>query len=216
MNPIIVAVNLKGLPPVEVVQRCKEIKAGLAGHAAVFTTPDPPLTDFTASIATAEDDITAADTATQAAHDAIIKRDNSIAALIAQAMTEGSYVQNVANKSDDPAGTVGLANLATKSPSTKLGQLSQVQNLSLTVGDNASEADSHWDKVKGNHGYEHMLCTGDPTVEANWKMVESSTGSKTTYTGLASGTRVWARVRAKAPKKENNGSWSQPATIIVP
>ena len=216
MKKIQVAVNLRGLPPVEVVQRCVEIKAGVAGNATVFTNPDPPVVDFQTAITAAGNDITAADVAIQVAHEAVVKRDNSIAALIGVAMSVGSFVEGVANKSADPEATLSLANLSKKRPPTKIGQLSKVQNLSLTVGDNPGEVDGHWDKVTGNHGYEQELCTGDPTVEANWKRVDASTGSKSTYSGLTSGTRIWARVRAKAPKKENNGTWSQPATLIVP
>jgi hypothetical protein len=92
----------------------------------------------------------------------------------------------------------------------------QVQNLSLTTGDNPGAVDGQWDAVSGRKSYEHQHCTADPAVDANWKMVSSSSASKTTFTGLTSGSRLWARVRAKGTKPANDGAWSQPATIIVP
>ena len=91
-----------------------------------------------------------------------------------------------------------------------------MQNLSLSTGDNPGAVDAHWDAVTGRKSYEQQHCTGDPGVEANWKMVGSSSASKTSFADLASGTRLWVRVRAKGTKPANDGAWSQPATIIVP
>jgi hypothetical protein len=68
----------------------------------------------------------------------------------------------------------------------------------------------------GNKGYENARCLTDPTVEANWQVMGSSSASRTTFKGQTSGTRVWWRICAKAPKPENDGAWSQPASIIVP
>ena len=73
-----------------------------------------------------------------------------------------------------------------------------------------------WNVSRWNKSYEHQHCTGDPAVETNWKLVGSSSASKTTFTGQTSGARLWVRVRAKGTKPENDGPWSQPATMIIP
>ncbi|MEO6785641.1 MAG: hypothetical protein ABI318_05860 [Chthoniobacteraceae bacterium] len=59
-----------------------------------------------------------------------------------------------------------------------------------------------------------QLCTGDPTVEANWKTVLQFAGGKFTLTGLTVGATVWVRVATVGPKGVI-GAWSDPAKIVV-
>ena len=210
---MIAVLNLKNANAEEVLRVGKNVQKGFSDNPTVFTNPKPPLATAGAHTADLDAKIGAVATAEQARTAAIIARDAAAAVVQADLNVSLPYVQETSG--GDPA-IIAKANLDTKSESTPIGKMPQVQNLSLTTGDTPGTVDSHWNSVSGSHGYEHMHCTGDPTVEANWTMVAGSTGSKASHTGLTSGTRLWSRVRAKAPKTVNNGPWSQPATIIVP
>jgi hypothetical protein len=123
-------------------------------------------------------------------------------------------VQQVSN--GDPV-IIESAGLSVANPThNPVGRLPQVQNLSLSSGDQPGEVDGQWDAVWGRNTYEQHLCMTDPLVEANWKHAGTTGASKATFKQQASGSRIWLRVRANAPKPENNGGWSQIASVIVP
>lgn len=211
-----VALNLKGLSPALVLQRSEEFKTGVNSNPSVFTTPDPTVVALTALITDARTKTTAADAAVKTAHDAIVARDLSLAALVQADNSLGAYVQKIANASANPAATVALANMNTKATPTKYGQLGQVQHLAVSIGDVAGSLDLVWDPMAGRSNYEIQMCTGDPTVDANWKFLKSCTSSRKTLRGLTSGTQVWLRVRAVAPDDANSGDWSSPVAKFVP
>ena len=154
-----------------------------------------------------------ANQAVETARQLNIVKDNSRGALELAITQNGHVVESTPNVTSDMAMSVGFG---VKGDAVPVGKLGQVQNFSLTTGDNPGEVDAHWDAVFGRNTYEHQRCTTDPSVEANWQHVSTSGASKTTFTGQPSGSRVWHRVLANASKAANNGPWSQPATIIVP
>jgi hypothetical protein len=151
--------------------------------------------------------------ANETAKQMTIVKDTTRAALELALTQNGHTVESTPNVTPDMAMAVGFA---VKSASVPVGKLGQVQNLSLTSGDNPGAVDAHWDAMFTRNTYEHHLCVGDPSMEANWKHLGTSGASKATLKQQASGSRIWVRVRANASKSENNGPWSQPATIIVP
>jgi hypothetical protein len=210
---MIAVLNLKNANAEEVLRVGKNVQKGFSDNPTVFTNPKPPLATAGAHTADLDAKIGAVATAEQARTAAIIARDAAAAVVQADLNVSLPYVQETSG--GDPA-IIAKANLDTKSESTPIGKMPQVQNLSLTTGDNPGAVDGQWDAVSGRKSYEHQHCTADPAVDANWKMVSSSSASKTTFTGLTSGSRLWARVRAKGTKPANDGAWSQPATIIVP
>ena len=59
-----------------------------------------------------------------------------------------------------------------------------------------------------------QICTGDPTVEANWKPASQGTGAKITLSGLTPATIVWVRIATVGPGGQL-GAWSDPAKIVV-
>ena len=205
--------NLKNANAEDVLRVGKNVQKGFSDNPTVFTSPKPPLATASAHTTDLDAKIAAVTVAEEARKAAIIARDASAAVVLADLNVSLAYVQETSG--GDPA-IIAKANLDTKSQSAPVGKLPQVQNLSLTTGDEPGAVDGHWDAVSGRKSYEHQHCTSDPAVEANWKMVGSSSASKTTFTDLNSGTRLWARVRAKGTKPANDGPWSQPATIIVP
>ncbi|MEI6197568.1 MAG: hypothetical protein WCS42_24915 [Verrucomicrobiota bacterium] len=205
--------NLKNANAEEVLRVGKNVLKGYTDNATVFTNPKPSVASFGAHTADLDAKIGAVKTAEEAHKAAVIARDTATAVVLADLNVALPYVQETS--AGDPL-IIAKANLDTKSPSLPVGKLPQVQNLSLTIGDTPGAVDGHWDAVAGRKSYEHAHCTADPAVEANWKMVGSSSASKTSFVNHTSGTRLWARVRAKGTKPENDGAWSQPATIIIP
>lgn len=204
--------NLKNLSDAGVIKRGNELKAGMDGNANLMT-PDPTVEDFGALISAGEAGMTQATGDANKSQHSTLAKDNAIAAIILAAGQWGAQVQ--AKSKGDPD-IIKSFNMGVKSPNAPIGPLDQVQNLSLTTGDQPGEVDGHWNAVHGKSNYEHQRCLTDPNVEANWQFTGSCSPSKTTLRGQPSGTRVWVRVRAKAPKDQNDGPWSQSATIIVP
>ena len=205
--------NLNNANAEDALRVGKNVQQGFSDNPTVFTSPRPPLATMGAHTADLDTKIGAVATAEAARTAAIIARDASAAVVLSDLNVAVAYVQETSG--GDPA-IITKANLDIKSQSAPVGKMPQVQNLSLTTGDNPGAVDGHWDAVPGRKSYEHQHCTGDPGLETNWKLVGSSSASKTTFPDLPSGTRLWARVRAKGTNPANDGTWSQPATIIVP
>ena len=212
LSNIIVKMDLAHKPDPELKQYSQNYMDKLAK-----TTAFPTLTAGATAYKALHDGFSTAlgnsDQANQVAKQMTLLKDTARGLLEAAITQNGHTVEGTTGVTADMALSVGFETKGTGAP---VGKLPQVENLSLTTGDKPGDVDSHWNSVRGSHGYEHMHCTSDPAVEANWNLVEGSTGSKATHSGLASGSRLWSRVRAKAPKREHNGPWSQPATIIVP
>ena len=208
----IVAVNITGLAHADVIVRANELKVGMDGNVN-FTSPVPTVPDYQTLITTAVAKMAARKTQDEVSKKATQDENDAITALILASNGWGDYVQQ---KSGGNPVKIATANMGIKGTATPGGQLGQVQNVSVSTGDNPGEVDAHWDALAGRSNYEFQKCIGNPNVEANWVMVGSGRPSKTALKGLTSGTKVWVRVRAKAPKPENDGPWSQPAGIIVP
>ena len=92
--------------------------------------------------------------------------------------------------------------------------LVKVENVSATVGDEAGEADVHWDSQKKVDGYLLEFSPDSGFPQANTQKQGVGRTSKYTLTGLASGDYIWIRVRAL--KGTEKGPPSDPATTIVP
>jgi hypothetical protein len=151
--------------------------------------------------------------ANETAKQMTIVKDTTRAALELALTQNGHTVESTPNVTPDMAMAVGFD---VKGGAVPVGPLPQVANLAVSIGDHPGEVDAHWDAVYGKSNYEYAHCTGDPAVEANWTLAGSCSASKITFKNLASGTRLWMRLRAKARTAENDGAWSQPATIIAP
>lgn len=205
--------DLRNATAEDILRVGKNVNKGFADNPTDFANPKPPLATSSAHNADLDAKIGEVKTAEEARAAAVLARDAAAAVVLADLNISLPYVQEISG--GDPV-IIAKANLGTRSPNAPIGQLAQVGNFSLTRGDNPGEVDGHFDPVDGRKIYEIAKCTGDPAVEANWTLIKTCSPSKFTLTGQASGTRLWLRVRAKAPKDENDGPWSQPATIIVP
>jgi hypothetical protein len=207
-----VKLDMDGLDPDGLTGKGDAVKTAMTGNPN-FPNAAALLTKLNTDNTAAKAKIVAQKNAVKASSQAVLDRDAALAMVRKDMVAIGAHVQEV---SDGNPVIIESSGLGVQADRTPVGKLGQVQNLSLTTGDNPGEVDGHWDSVWGRNNYAHQRCATDPAVETGWQIIGSSSASKTTFKQQASGTRVWLRVRAKAPKPENDGPWSQPATIIVP
>jgi hypothetical protein len=203
--------NLDRLNPDEVVGLGNMVKTAMTGNAT-YPSPNPTLTALGTLITTATNKIAAFNTIKAAMKTALEDRDVAVEALKAGLRSEASHVENVSN---GDAVKIQSAGMSVRAAGAAIGPLGQVQNLSITAGDSEGRLDLQWDPVHGVKNYE-IQCSTDPNVPANWKLVDTSGASHLSIEGLTSGAKLWYRVRAKAPKRANDGAWSDPATKVVP
>ena len=88
------------------------------------------------------------------------------------------------------------------------------QDLRLRNGDLSTTAVARCKPDRPNSFNVAQICTGDPTVEANWKTVMQFSGGKVTISGLTVGATVWVRIATVGPGGVV-GAWSDPAKIVV-
>ena len=206
-----VKLGLGSMTPDEILSLTNQIITAMTGNAN-FTTPNPSLASIGTALTLATTKVAAQKAAQQAAKQATDDRDAAIATLVTLVTSLSDYVANVTQGNKVKIESAGMSVKASAAP---IGPLPQVQNLSITAGDAEGRLDLQWDPVRGTKNYQVQQST-DPNVPANWKLVESCSGSKLSLTGLPSGTKLWFRVKARAPKAVNDGAWSDPSTKIVP
>ena len=94
------------------------------------------------------------------------------------------------------------------------GPLSAPQNLMAKRGDVSGMMILRCQTVKGAGSYESQLCTGDDTVEANWRTVAQTKGCRRIeINGLTPGAICKFRIRAIGPK--GPGAWSDIASLMA-
>jgi len=201
--------TLSGVPDGDAIQTCSDLKTALTGNA---TFPTPPVTSvaFGTLITTAQAKLTASDNAAAASKQATADKDAAIAAMAAAANQLVAYVDLTANGDESKILSAGLSVRAARTPQALPAQ---VQNLSLTAGDNAGSLDAHWDPPGNARSYE-VQTSPDPFTEATWVTRDAVTNSKTTLTGFTSGAKIWVRVRAI--NSAGKGAWSDVAVKVVP
>lgn len=201
--------NIRGLSDLQTIQQCNTIKTALTGNAN-FTTPTPTLASLATLITTAQTKVTAAESAQNAAKQATTDKDTAMDALRAAAGQLASYVDLTANGDESKILSSGFSVRATAAPASVPGP---VMNVFITAGDSAGELDIQWDPNFDANRYEIQVCA-DSAFGAGVTSLASTTKSKTVANGLASGTRMWTRVRGL--NAAGVGAWSDPATKIVP
>jgi hypothetical protein len=95
--------------------------------------------------------------------------------------------------------------------------LGQVEDLSLTRGDNPGSVDAHWHAIIEGNGYTVQTSTvaPDATGHAPWAFYSNSTKSSITIAGLTSGSNIWVHACANG-SANSSGAYSDPAMLIVP
>ena len=203
-----VSLGLSRLSVADLLQKANNIKTAMTGNAN-FTTPNPTL----ASIGTLIANLTTANNTYVASLNTVKQnltlRDDAVAGLVNALTSLAGYVQS---QSGGDAAKIQSASMSVKAARTPANLPEAVAGLSITSGDGSGELDLHWEP-NGAKTYELQSST-DPNFATNVRSHPTVTKSKTTLTGLVSGTQVWVRVRAV--NSAGQGAWSDPATKIVP
>jgi hypothetical protein len=168
------------------------------------------MTAFGTLITAAQAKLTTSDNAQTASKQATSDKDAAIAALLAAVSQLATYVDLTAAGDESKIMSAGMNVRSQRSPQATPDQ---VANVSVTAGDSAGELDLQWDPSQNAKSYE-VHVSPDPVTNASWNSQPSVTKSKTVVSGMASGTRVWSRVRAI--NSAGQGAWSSPISKVVP
>ena len=103
--------------------------------------------------------------------------------------------------------------MGVRSGPSPIGAMPRVLKLRTRPSDFEGAVEATWAPVRGAKSYIIEVCTGDPSVEANWRHAGIATKSSMTVRNLPSG-KVWIRVCAKGTEKQP-GPWSDPAEEVV-
>ena len=206
--PAQIAYNLEGLTDREILQKIENAHDAVAGHAATFATPNPPLATIMAAHDAAETTLDTIDAREQELTTLRETRESQMAAALQHHRTLGSYVESRA--AGNPA-IITEGGFDLVQPRSGPQAMPQVQNNSVTSGDNDGEADASWNSVKGAKSYE--LQTAGASA-GPWTHEATITVSHKTLSGKTSGQKLWTRVRAV--NSLGPGPWSDPACCTVP
>lgn len=212
MAKFFVKLGLKLLTVLQLVGLARLIvsKMSRAEVAATFPTPDPPLADITAAADKLDASRLKVEAAKSSLAEAVATQNTDEQTLQELITSEGRYVDNRA-KGDKAI--IESAGMGVSDEASPIGEMPQVENLSLTRGDNPGEVDAHWDPVAKKKNYT-IRVTDDPLGSAAWITRGNPTKSSATIDGLTSGKKVWVQVCANGTA--GAGAFSNPAPIIVP
>ena len=87
-------------------------------------------------------------------------------------------------------------------------------NVVVRQGDVSGAAVARFTPQRQRSVTEAQMCTGDPNVEANWKVAGLFTGGKASFSGIVPGTVVWFRFRTVGLNGVM-GAFSDPAKLMV-
>lgn len=206
-----VKLNIKGLSPIELVARARQIATGLTGNA-----------NFPDALATVTKITTAADEAETAYADVQTARQTALTktsishdkedALAAVLRQTAGYIESVVGEDEAKVLSAGIS-LRNTTPTHSTSHTTAPTGLSATAGDHEGEIDLTWDTVKGVRSY-ILQRSADPPTAASWAQEAIVTRSSATVDGLSSGTRYWFRVAVVTSAGQSG--WSDPAVKMAP
>ena len=170
----------------------------------------PTLAAINAATNVLDEKFQAAEALRQESQTATADQNTAEAALDALLTQFGNFVEIATDGNEAKILSTGLS---VRAPNTPIGDLPQVENLAVSVGDDAGELDAQWDRVRGAKTY-RIETSPDPITPTSWTLADIVTRSKATLSGLTSGTKYWVRVAAIGAAGQ--GPWSDPATKIAP
>jgi len=213
MAKFFVKLELRALTVLEKIALANLMVTKMTGNAnftAPNPTPDPPLADLTTAANTLNTSKQAVDAAKTSLAQAVATQETDEKAVDDLMTQEGRYIDNRAKGDKAIIESAGVG--ATDEP-TPVGELPQVENLSLTHGDNPGEVDAGWNPVANKKNYTVQV-TDDPIGSTAWITRGNPTKSSITIDGLISGKKMWVRVCANGTA--GAGAFSDPAVITVP
>lgn len=102
----------------------------------------------------------------------------------------------------------GFKTGAAKTPTVAPGK---VLNVSVTTTISSTVNDVHWDTLTGAKIYKKQVCTGDPTIEANWHADTPDDVAFQSHSTVTVVPNVTNWVRIAGSNGIGQGEWSNPA-----
>jgi len=205
-----VALNTRNLKPRQKLAKLQTSITKLTGNADM-PNPNPTLVSAQAKHDLALAKLNALDTQET---DLKTARLDAAAAVDDAMFTHGQLGKFVDNKAAGDAAKITNAGFDVAATPAPIGAIGQVMDLVLSEGDHTGTLDYMFKPTKGASLYEIWI-SPDPMTESSWKYADSSPRSSGTLKGLVSGSKTWARARAKGADPEP-GEWSDPAVKVVP
>jgi hypothetical protein len=199
----------------DLIQLARHIVLMMTGNVN-FTTPNPALADITAKALALE---TAYEASLEGNH-AKVAESNQLKQDLKHLLSFlAMYVNNIAQGDVQKIFSSGMELSKDSEP---VGMLPAPGDVRLEKGSNEGKIFVRFTKVENAKSYEidysesaeTQLNLPDNLEDIPWEHAGTSTGTKFEITGLSSGNRILVRVAAV--NAEGQGTWSDPATMVVP
>jgi hypothetical protein len=205
-----IVLDVRGLTGPELIQRAKNIAAGVTSEA-VFALLAADVTALNTMITSAEALQAAKATREAAYRNAVAACDDSDDEIAAALKVIGSKVGTTATTEAQ----ITAAKLRVKGKPAPKPVPGQVSNVVLSFGDEEGELDASWDGVDAADWYQSRWTADDPSSPtAKWHMLSTVKKSSLNLSALPSGQKVWFQVQAANARGQ--GPWSDPACKRVP
>jgi hypothetical protein len=190
------------------IQFARQIVIDMTGNAN-FTTPAPTLAALTAAATALETAYNAAQTARQVAKSQTANQDAKALALDLLLAQEANYVENTSGGDRTKITSSGFS---VRNPSTPIGPLPAVVDLTVAPSQNEGSADLRWKALHGAKSYliERALDAGTLA----WDGIATPTKAKASVNTMTSGLKYWFRVAAVGAA--GPGPWSEAVSLYAP
>ena len=221
--------ELHGKPVPVLIQDARHYVTEMTGNVN-FTTPDPPLADITAKALALETAYEAA----KAGNHAKVAETHALTKDLKHLLSFLSVYVNMIAKGD--VQIILSSGMKASKDVEHSGVMPAPADVRLANGTNEGQVEARWNKVVNARSYEidyyeagatpPAQVAGQPTQTVAginlgmnlenipWQHAGTSTSTKFEITGLSSGNRILVRI--SAVNTEGKGTWSDPATMVVP
>ncbi|MDX6692428.1 MAG: hypothetical protein QOF02_31 [Blastocatellia bacterium] len=211
MPKVKVKLNFNALSISEKITRARIIVQNMTANTVNFPNPTPKLAEVTAVIDAAEQAYNAALTARDISKQRTAELEQQEDALDEMASRLVGFVESASGGKED---IILSAGMDVRAPSLASGQPPAIpSSLAPTTGDKDGDVDLSWNASSNARSYV-VQSSQTPTVETSWTQAAIVTTSKTTISGLVSGTKYWFRVAAVGGGGQSG--WSDPAVKMAP
>jgi len=162
----------------------------MTGNPA-FATPIPSLADVTAAADRLDKAVQNYDFSRSRLDKQ--ERDFAFADLKGLRQDLGGYVQTISNGDAELITSAGFETVAARKP---IGPLPAPGDVRALVRPYPGSLEVRFSGVRGRNAYQVYICSGDPLVEANWKLHTLTSKNRLVVDGLESNVTYYFRVEA--------------------
>jgi hypothetical protein len=202
-----VKVNLTNISPNALVAKATHIRQKMNGNVN-FPAPTPTLVQLGDAISELS---LAIDEALKRNKKKIAIRNVMFRNLKTMLRQLGTYVQHSSMGNDEKIISSGFE---TKAQGNPTGTLPSAANMRAKPTATIGSIKLNWDRVFGARMYMIEWCNTNPSLEANWKILDFSSHARYTTHDLTTGQICWFRVKAMGVS--GVGAASDPARCVVP